>query len=116
MPKSLRTDLLRQHQPRAVAARLEHKCSAQNVSDAVLGGIDGCITTSANNEFVGAVRREEERHIEQVPEGGREEVRQISARKGLADVALEHIVATITADRRLWIETMLAERARPARR
>jgi VIT1/CCC1 family predicted Fe2+/Mn2+ transporter len=132
-----------------VTARLERANRPQNVSDAVLGGIDGCITTfaivtgsvgagfpthvslilgvanlladglsmavsnyesiKAHNEFVGATRREEEHHIEQVPDGEREEIRQIFARKGFADAALEHIVATITADRRLWVETMLAE-------
>lgn len=146
---SSRAQLIRQHEPGAVAARLERGTSPQSVSDAVLGGIDGCITTfaivtgsvgaglppsvslilgtanlladglsmavsnyesiKAHNEFLAATRREEERHIEHVPEGEREEIRQIFARKGFADEALEHIVATITADRRLWIETMLAE-------
>jgi VIT1/CCC1 family predicted Fe2+/Mn2+ transporter len=147
-PSSL-ADLTRQHEPEAVAARLDRGRSPQNVSDAVLGGIDGCITTfaivtgslgagfpahvslilgtanlladglsmavsnyesiKARNELVAATRREEERHIEHVPEGEREEIRQIFARKGFAGAALEHIVATITADRRLWVETMLTE-------
>jgi VIT1/CCC1 family predicted Fe2+/Mn2+ transporter len=149
MPNSTLEDLIRQHEPEAVAARLQRSRSPHNVSDAVLGGIDGCITTfaivtgsvgagfpthvslilgvanlladglsmavsnyesiKAHNEFVDAMRREEERHIEHVPEGEREEIRQIFAQKGFADAALEHIVATITADRRLWIETMLTE-------
>jgi VIT1/CCC1 family predicted Fe2+/Mn2+ transporter len=63
----------------------------------------------AHNEYIDTVRREEERHIEQVPEGEREEIRQIFAQKGFTDDVLEQIVATITADRKLWIETMLAE-------
>jgi VIT1/CCC1 family predicted Fe2+/Mn2+ transporter len=149
MPNATLEELVRQHAPDAVAARLKHDRPRHNVSDAVLGGIDGCITTfaivtgavgagfppyvslilgvanlladglsmavsnyesiKAHNEFIDAMRREEERHIEQVPEGEREEIRQIFAQKGFADAALEHIVQTITADRRLWIETMLAE-------
>jgi VIT1/CCC1 family predicted Fe2+/Mn2+ transporter len=149
MPKPTLADLRRQHEPEVVAARLAQASSPPHVSDAVLGGIDGCITTfaivtgsvgagfpthvslilgvanlladglsmavsnyesiKAHNEFVAATRREEERHVEQVPDGEREEIRQIFARKGFADAALEHIVATITADRRLWVETMLAE-------
>ena len=149
MQNTTREELIRQHEPAAVAARLQRNRSPQSVSDAVLGGIDGCITTfaivtgsagagfpphvsmilgvanlladglsmavsnyesiKAHNEFVDAMRREEERHIEHVPEGEREEIRQIFAQKGFADAALEHIVATITADRKLWIETMLAE-------
>jgi vacuolar iron transporter family protein len=47
MPKPTLADLRRQHAPEVVAARLEHGRSPQNVSDAVLGGIDGCITTFA---------------------------------------------------------------------
>jgi VIT1/CCC1 family predicted Fe2+/Mn2+ transporter len=149
MPNATLEELVRQHAPDAVAARLKHNRPRHNVSDAVLGGIDGCITTfaivtgsvgagfpphvslilgvanlladglsmavsnyesiKAHNDFIDAMRREEERHIEHVPEGEREEIRQIYAQKGFADAALEHIVATITADRRLWIETMLAE-------
>jgi vacuolar iron transporter family protein len=149
MRNATRADLIREHEPKAVAARLKHSRSPQNVSDAVLGGIDGCVTTfaivtgsvgagfpthvslilgvanlladglsmavsnyesiKAHNEFVAATRREEEHHIEQVPEGEREEIRQIFARKGFAGSVLEHIVTTITADRHLWIDTMLAE-------
>jgi VIT1/CCC1 family predicted Fe2+/Mn2+ transporter len=149
MPTPSLTELLRQHEPDAVAARLDRDNAPHNVSDAVLGGIDGCITTfaivtgsvgagfpssvslilgvanlladglsmavsnyesiKAHNEFVAAVRREEEHHIDHVPEGEREEIRQIFARKGFSADVLEEIVATITADRRLWVETMLAE-------
>jgi VIT1/CCC1 family predicted Fe2+/Mn2+ transporter len=149
MPNATFEELVREHAPDAVAARLKHNRPRHNVSDAVLGGIDGCITTfaivtgavgagfppqvslilgiaklfadglsmavsnyesiKAHNDFVDAVRREEERHIEQVPEGEREEIRQIFRQKGFEGDALEHVVETITADRRLWIETMLAE-------
>ena len=149
MANATHDELIRQHAPDAVAARLNRAHSPQSVSDAVLGGIDGCITTfaivtgsvgagfpphvalilgaanvladglsmavsnyesiKAHNEFIDATRREEERHIEQVPEGEREEIRQIFAKKGFADDVLERIVATITADRKLWVDTMLAE-------
>jgi VIT1/CCC1 family predicted Fe2+/Mn2+ transporter len=149
MANSTLNELIRQHAPDAVAARLKRNRAPHNTSDVVLGGVDGCITTfaivsgavgagfpphvslilgiaklfadglsmavsnyesiKARNDFIAAMRREEERHIEHVPEGEREEIRQIFAQKGFADATLEHIVATITADRRLWIETMLAE-------
>jgi vacuolar iron transporter family protein len=51
----------------------------------------------------------EERHVELLPEGEREEIRQIFAAKGLAGDLLEQVVAVITADRRRWVETMLTE-------
>jgi len=79
------------------------------LADGLSMAVSNYESIKAHNEFVAAVRREEERHIKNVPEGEREEIRQIFARKGFAGAALEHIVATITADRRLWLDTMLAE-------
>ena len=54
-------------------------------------------------------RRTEEHHLDQVPEGEREEVRQIFARKGLAGDDLEQLVRILTSDRRLWVDTMLEQ-------
>jgi VIT1/CCC1 family predicted Fe2+/Mn2+ transporter len=42
-----REELRRQHRPDAIRKRLRRSPRSQNVSDAVLGGIDGCITTFA---------------------------------------------------------------------
>jgi len=51
----------------------------------------------------------EQKHIALVPEGEREEIRQIFAAKGFAGDDLERIVAVITADRALWAKTMAVE-------
>ncbi len=149
MKKSNFEQLYQEHRPEAIRLRLAKTTKSQNVSDAVLGGIDGCITTfavvsgavganlpasvaivlgfanlfadgfsmaisnfestKARGEFAADIRRTEEAHIDQIPAGEREEIRQIFQNKGFEGEVLEKIVATITQDRQLWIETMLTE-------
>jgi len=142
-------DLIRDHHPERIRRRLSRQPKRQNVSDAVLGGIDGCITTfavvsgsvgagfpasvaailgfanlfadgysmavsnyessKAEEEFIASVTRSEQRHIAAVPEGEREEVRQIFRAKGFSDELLETIVDTVTADKTVWLEVMLSD-------
>ncbi|MGB7184511.1 MAG: VIT1/CCC1 transporter family protein [Burkholderiaceae bacterium] len=45
MKEKTHDDLLREHHPEVIARRLNQSPKSQNVSDAVLGGIDGCVTT-----------------------------------------------------------------------
>jgi vacuolar iron transporter family protein len=141
--------LLREHQPEAISLRIAKSAKSQNISDAVLGAIDGCVTTfavvsaavgaelsatialvlgfanlfadgfsmavsnyesiKANREFAEDIRRMEEQHIDRVPEGEREEIRQIFQNKGFEGEVLGKIVETICSDRRLWVDTMLIE-------
>lgn len=65
--------------------------------------------TKADNDDVERLRAVERDHIRRFPAGEREEIRQIFAAKGFTGPALEEAVATITADRTVWVETMLAE-------
>lgn len=137
------------HTPEAVTRRLALRPRTSHLGDAVLGGIDGCVTTFAvvgaaagagfparvslviglanlvadgfsmavsnfqsahsQRDLIARSRREEERHVELVPEGEREEVRQIFAAKGFSGETLESIVRVITSDKKLWVETMLRE-------
>tara|TARA_R100001039_G_C1851890_1_gene112586 strand:+ start:3911 stop:4672 length:762 start_codon:yes stop_codon:yes gene_type:complete len=141
--------LVKEHQPEAVRKRLNHGPKRQNVSDAVLGGIDGCITTfavvsgslgagfpssvavilgfanlfadgfsmaisnyessKAEEEYFDSIKKSEERHIKEVPEGEREEIRQIFQAKGFEGELLEKVLDTITANKSVWLDVMLVE-------
>jgi len=65
--------------------------------------------TKAEREDFERLEAVERRHIEVVPEGEREEVRQIFVRKGFGGADLERVVGLITADRTRWVRTMLTE-------
>lgn len=54
-------------------------------------------------------RRRERHHITVVPDGEREEVRQLLEAKGFSGVDLEQAVEVMTADEEIWIEFMLTE-------
>ena len=67
------------------------------------------LSTKTDRQLVERARRIEEMHVEQIPEGEREEVRQIFAAKGFEGQTLNQIVTVITTDRRRWVDTMLTE-------
>lgn len=79
-------------------------------------GADGFSMAVSNYSGIQAERDEralaratEELHIREVPEGEREEIRQIYRAKGFAGADLERAVEVITADRERWVDTMMAE-------
>jgi len=67
------------------------------------------IGTKAERDDYDRVLGIERKHIALEPDGEREEIRQIFAAKGFSGDDLERIVAVITADRKLWAETMAVE-------
>lgn len=137
------------HSHDEIRARLNRQTGQNHVADAVLGGIDGCVTTlavisgavgagfsstvalvlgsanliadgfsmavsnfesnRAHQDYVEKIRDTELEHIDKVPAGEREELRQIFGKKGFTGEILESIVDTISANRELWVETMLTE-------
>lgn len=138
-----------EHQPDAIRLRLAAKKERRYLGDAILGAVDGSVTTFAivagavgaqlsggvvivlgvanlvadgfsmaasnylgtksEHEYLEMARSNERHHINHVPEGEREEIRQIFAKKGFADDVLDKIVEVITRNHPLWVETMLQE-------
>lgn len=143
------TAYLASHEPAAIRKRLQEQKKHSYLGDAILGGIDGCVTTFAivtgavgagfsslvivvlgianlladgfsmavsnyqstrsEHEILEKSRLTEVQQIEQYPDGEREEIRQIFAGKGFSGDVLEKIVAVITHDKKLWVNTMLTE-------
>jgi len=56
--------------------------------------------------------RREQREVEEIPETEVREIRDIYSRKGFRGGELESIVRRITSDKKLWVETMMAEELR----
>lgn len=67
------------------------------------------LRAKSDRQLLDQFRSIEEHHIDKIPEGEREEVRQIFAAKGFEGEVLEKIVQVITEDRQQWVNTMLTE-------
>lgn len=144
-----RERLVAEHHPDAVSQRLAKPIRASTLPDAVLGGIDGCVTTfavvsgafgagfspqvafvlglanlladgfsmavsnyeagQAQLEQIASLERMERGHIAIVPEGEREEIRQLFRAKGFEGDLLEQVVQTLCSNHDVWVSTMLTE-------
>jgi vacuolar iron transporter family protein len=82
---------------------------ANLLADGFSMAVGNYLRARSDEQAVEKARRIEEHHINLVPEGEREEVRQIFAKKGFDGEILNQIVEVITQDRKKWIDTMLVE-------
>ncbi|MCP8899172.1 VIT1/CCC1 transporter family protein [Gilvimarinus xylanilyticus] len=82
---------------------------ANLLADGFSMGASNFLGVRADNQRIEKTRRQEHLEVELYPEGEREEIRQIFAAKGFSGAQLEDIVATITDDKKLWVDTMLQD-------
>jgi vacuolar iron transporter family protein len=82
---------------------------ANLIADGFSMAVGNYLSTKSEGERLEQARANELRHIAQFPEGEREEIRQIFAQKGFSGETLERVVDVISADHRLWVDTMLHE-------
>ena len=66
-------------------------------------------STKAAKEFYDSQLEKEKREIEEIPHMEVQEIRDIYSKKGFKGKQLEGIVKKITSDKKLWLETMMAE-------
>jgi vacuolar iron transporter family protein len=67
------------------------------------------LATRSEHEELHYAEAVERRHIEAVPDGEREEVREILRSLGLIGELLDRVVAVITSDRDRWVRLMIRE-------
>jgi VIT1/CCC1 family predicted Fe2+/Mn2+ transporter len=70
-------------------------------------GLGGYLAARSDSDHYRAELAREQRHIGQIPEAERAEVREILAGYGLVDETLDNAVAAITANPRRWVDFML---------
>ncbi|MBV7265461.1 VIT1/CCC1 transporter family protein [Erythrobacter ani] len=85
---------------------------ANLIADGFSMAVSNYLGTRARQEEVKKGRQDEEDHIRTYPEGERREIREIFARKGLQGTILEKVVDVVTADRKVWVDTMMVEELR----
>ena len=82
---------------------------ANLIADGFSMAISNYLGTRTEKQLLERARKREERHIDNIPDGEVEEVRQIYAAKGFKGDALDKAVEVITSDKKLWVNTMLTE-------
>lgn len=60
-------------------------------------------------EYIAKERKREEDEVNELPDGEKEEIRQIFRKKGFKGRILEKVVKIITSNKKVWIDTMMTD-------
>lgn len=82
---------------------------ANLLADGFSMAVSNFLGTQAEEQFRERIRKSEEKHIRDIPEGEKEEIRQIFAGKGFKGKDLDRAVKIITSDPKRWVDTMIQE-------
>ncbi len=82
---------------------------AATCAESISMGAVAYTSALAQKDYYEAEKKKEYEEVEQYPEMEKEEIRQIYEAKGFKGKVLEEIVSTITSDKNLWVNAMMAE-------
>jgi VIT1/CCC1 family predicted Fe2+/Mn2+ transporter len=83
--------------------------AANLFADGFSMAVSNFLATGAEQQQFALARQTEERHVREVPEGEREEVRPLFAARGFTGDQLETVVDVITAEPDRWVDIMMEE-------
>lgn len=82
---------------------------ANLLADAASMGLGNFLGKRSERRYITTQKKKEAWEIDHMPEQERAEIEKIFKAKGFEGEALQQVVATITSNKELWIETMLKE-------
>jgi predicted membrane protein (TIGR00267 family) len=82
---------------------------AAAITESISMGAVGYTSSVSQRDYYRAQRARELAHISANPEAERHDVRTLYARMGFSGELLDAVVATITANRETWIDTMMSQ-------
>lgn len=82
---------------------------AASIAESISMGAVAYTSALAQKDYYNAERAIEAREIELIPEMEKQEIREIYEAKGFKGKVLDEIVKTVTSDKKVWLDTMMAD-------
>lgn len=82
---------------------------ANLIGDGLSMAVGSYLSTKSRIEYQRSERERETWEIENYPQGEKDEIREIYRRKGFSGTDLDRAVEVITADKKIWVDTMMQE-------